>query len=159
MTFSLIAPIAALVARAVLGAHPFIPPPPTLVSLTVCHRLEGSARVPSQTRDGAYDGEDEVSAVGCSIVVLCRLALEWLGIEMETLACCWRELSAYCSAATPRMSFSYWYTLPTLSVEGAGRVSKSDVATATFWLALGKVGCGVPSWLMTMDLARAQALL
>jgi hypothetical protein len=51
--------------------------------------------------------------------------------------------------------------LSTPSVEGAGTVSKSIVVAATFWLALGKVGCGVPSWLMVavMALARAWALV
>jgi hypothetical protein len=57
--------------------------------------------------------------------------------------------------ATLRIPFSYWYTMLTSSVEGAGRVSKSVTAAATFWLALGKVGCGVPLWLivvaMTLD--------
>jgi hypothetical protein len=106
-------------------------------------------------------GEDAVPAVGCSILVPCRLALERPGLEMKTSACCWSELSACCSAATLRMSFSRWYTLPTPSVEGSDRVSKSAAAVATFWLALVKVGCGIPSWLMaaTMTLARAWALV
>jgi hypothetical protein len=39
------------------------------------------------------------------------------------------------------MSFRCWYTLPTRLVVVAGRVSKSAVATTTFWLALWK--CGV----------------
>jgi hypothetical protein len=39
--FSVATPTAVLVARAVLGTQPFISP----VSLTVCHRLEGSAQV------------------------------------------------------------------------------------------------------------------
>jgi hypothetical protein len=55
------------------------------------------------------------------------------------------------------MSFNCWYTLLALSVEGAGRVSKSDATTATFWLALGKVVCGIPSWLMVTVMALAQA--
>jgi hypothetical protein len=38
------------------------------------------------------------------------------------------ELSACCSAATLRMTFSCWYTLPTPFVEGACRVSKSAAA-------------------------------
>jgi hypothetical protein len=57
--------------------------------------------------------------------------------------------------ATPRMFFIYWYTLLTPSVEGAGRVSNSAMAVATFLLALGKVGCGVPSWLMATAMALA----
>jgi hypothetical protein len=63
--------------------------------------------------------------------------------------------------ATSRLSFSYRYTLPTPSVEVAGRVSKSATVVDTFWLALTKVGCGVPSWLMVMAmaLARAQAFV
>jgi hypothetical protein len=53
--------------------------------------------------------------------------------------------------------FSCRYTLPTLSVQGAGRLSKSVVATAMFWLAPAKVGCGVASWLMVAAMAQAQA--
>jgi fatty acid desaturase len=51
--------------------------------------------------------------------------------------------------------------LLTPSVEGAGKVSKSVAAAATFWLALAKVRCGVPSWLMAavMALARVRALV
>jgi hypothetical protein len=45
-------------------------------------------------------------------------------------------------------------------VEGIGKVSKSTVAMATFWLALAKVRCGVPSWLMAAAaLAQARALV
>jgi hypothetical protein len=56
-----------------------------------------------------------------------------------------------------RMPFSYRYTLPTLSVEGTGKVFKSVAAAATFWLALAKVRCGIPSWLMVVAMALAQA--
>jgi hypothetical protein len=83
-------------------------------------------------------------------VVLCRLALERPGLEMETSARRWSEPSACCSAATPRMFFVCWYTILTPSVEGTGRVSKIAAVAATFWLALGKLGYGVPSWLMAM---------
>jgi hypothetical protein len=116
---------------------------------------------PSQRCDGARAGEEVVPAVGCFVSILCRLALKWPRLKIGPSACHWSELSAYCSAATPRMPFSYWYTLLTPSVEGTCRVSKSAPATATFWLALGKVGCGVPSWLMVAAtaLARAQALV
>jgi hypothetical protein len=94
-------------------------------------------------------------------MVLCRLVLEWLRLETEAYACLCSELSACCSAATPRMSFNCWYTLLAPSADGAGRVSKSIVVVATFWLALGKLVCGVPSWLMAtaMALAHAQALV
>jgi hypothetical protein len=59
------------------------------------------------------------------------------------------------------MSFSWWYTMSIPSVEGMGKVSKSVAAAAMFWLALAKVGCGIPSWLMSvaMALAQAQALV
>jgi hypothetical protein len=56
--------------------------------------------------DGARAGEDAVPTVGCSVTVLYRLTLEWPGLEMETLARRWSELSACCLAATPRMSLS-----------------------------------------------------
>jgi hypothetical protein len=78
---------------------------------------------------------------------------------MEASTRLWSELSACCLAATLRMSFNYWYTSLALSTKGAGKVSKSDAATATFWLALGKVVCGVPSLLMAMALTRAQDLV
>jgi hypothetical protein len=48
----------------------------------------------------------------------------------------------------PRMSFSWWYTLSTSSVEGVGKVSRSAATVATFWLALANTGCYIPSWLM-----------
>jgi hypothetical protein len=83
--------------------------------------------------------------MGGSIAVLYRLALERPELEMEASACHWSELFAYCLAATPRMSFSYQYILPTTSVEGADRVSKSAMTTTMFWLALAKLGHGVPS--------------
>jgi hypothetical protein len=63
---------------------------------------------------------------------------------METSAHRSSEISTCCLKVMLRMSFSYWYTLPTLSEEGAGRVSKRVAAVATLWLAQGKVGCGVP---------------
>jgi hypothetical protein len=59
--------------------------------------------------------------------------------------------------ATPRMSSSYWYTLPNPSLEGVGIVTKIAVVVASFWLALGKVGCGIPSWLMAMTTALTRA--
>jgi hypothetical protein len=85
------------------------------------------------------------------------LALEWPGLEKEIVARRWSKLSAYCSAAVPRVFFTYRYTLLTPSVEDAGRVSKSPAVAATFWLALAKVGCSVPSWLMAAVTALAQA--
>jgi hypothetical protein len=42
-------------------------------------------------------------------------------------------------------------------VEGAARVSKIAAIVATFWLALAKVGRGVPLWLMAVVVALAQA--
>jgi hypothetical protein len=80
----------------------------------------------------ARTGEDVVLVVGCSVAVLCQLALEWPGFEMETSAHHWSELSPYCSVATLRMSFNCWYTLLTPSIEDAGRVSKSVAAVATY---------------------------
>jgi hypothetical protein len=76
---------------------------------------------------------------------------------METSVRIWSESFAYCSVATLRMAFNYWYTFLAPSVEGAGRVSKSVVAATTFWLALGKVVCGVPLWLMAIAMALTQA--
>jgi hypothetical protein len=93
------------------------------------------------------------SVIGCSVMVLCRLVLEWLRLETEAYACLCSELSACCSAATPRMSFNYWYTLLAPSVEGTGRVSKSTTAVATCWLSLGNMVCGIPSWLMAIATA------
>jgi hypothetical protein len=57
------------------------------VSLMVRQRLKASARWPSRRQDGAYTGEDAVPTTGSSVVVLCRLALEWHGLETKTLAC------------------------------------------------------------------------
>jgi hypothetical protein len=62
-------------------------------------------------QDGACTSEDAVPAAGCSMLVLCRLALERLGLETETSAHHWSELSAFHSIAQLRISFSYWYTL------------------------------------------------
>jgi hypothetical protein len=70
------------VACIMLGACPFIP----LVSLMVRQRLRASARWPSRRQDGAYTGEDAVPTTGSSVVVLCRLALEWHGLETKTSA-------------------------------------------------------------------------
>jgi hypothetical protein len=114
-----------------------------------------------ERRDGPCADEDVVPTVGCSVATLYWLALEWSELETETLARRWSELSVCCSAATLRMFFIYWYTLLTRSVEGVGRVSKSVAVTATFWLALRKVGCGIPSWLMmtAMALDRARAFV
>jgi hypothetical protein len=78
--------------------------------------------------------------VGCSITVLCQLALERPGLETETSARRWSELSACCSVDKPRIFFNYWYTSLTPFVEGAGRVSKTVVVVTMFGLALGKVG-------------------
>jgi hypothetical protein len=60
-----------------------------------------------------------------------------------------------------RMSFSWQYTLSTLLVEGAGKVSRSAAAMTMFWLVLAKVGHRAPSRLMAamMSLARARALV
>jgi hypothetical protein len=101
--------------------------------------------------------EDVVPTARCSIAVLCRLALEWSRLEMEASAYRWSELSTYCSAATLKTFFNYWYTLLTPFVDCPGRVSKSAAAIATFWLALGKVAGGVPSWLMATAVALALA--
>jgi hypothetical protein len=38
------------------------------------------------------------------------------------------------------MFFKRWYTTGTISVEGAGNVSKSVAVVDTFWLALAKAG-------------------
>jgi hypothetical protein len=56
--------------------------------------------------DGAHIGENVVPVVGCSVVVLYRLAFEWPRLETETSARCWSELSAYCLVTTPRMSLN-----------------------------------------------------
>jgi hypothetical protein len=53
------------------------------------------------------------------------------------------------------MPFSCWYTLSTMSTEGAGKVSRSAAAATTFWLALVKVGHGGPSRLMVAVTALA----
>jgi hypothetical protein len=103
--------------------------------------------------NGARVDEDTIPSTGCSVTVLCRLALEQPRLETETSARRWSELFSCYSAATARMFFICWYTLLTPSVEGVGRVSKSVVATTTFFLALGKVGCGIPLWLMATALA------
>jgi hypothetical protein len=121
----------------------------------MCHRLEGSIGWLSQRRDGAYTDEDAVLATGCSIVVVYQLALKWPRLEMKNSGHRSSELSACCSTAMLMMSFSCWYTLLTLSMEGMGRVSKSAAVAAMLWIALGKVGCGVPSWLMAMTMALA----
>jgi hypothetical protein len=99
--------------------------------------------------------------VGCSVAVLCRLALERSKLKTETSAHHWSELSTCYLAATSRMFFNKWYTLLTPSVEGTGELSKSVAAVATFWLAQAKVGCCIPSWLMVAvtGLARAQDLV
>jgi hypothetical protein len=110
-----------------------------------------------QRRDDACAGEDAVPTTGFSVVVLFQLALEWLGLETEASTHLWSELSSCCSVAIPWMSFNCWYNFLALSVEGAGRVSKSAAAAATFWLSLGKVVCAVPSWLMAMVMALARA--
>jgi hypothetical protein len=101
----------------------------------------------------AHAGKDAFPAIVWSIAVLYRLALECLWLEMEASTCVWSGLYACCSAATLRMFFKCWYTLLAPSAEGAGRVSKSVAATATFWLAMGKVVCGVPLGLMVMATA------
>jgi hypothetical protein len=49
---------------------------------------------------------DVVPTVGCTIVVLCRLALEWPSLKKETSAHRWSELSACYSVAMPRMPIS-----------------------------------------------------
>jgi hypothetical protein len=58
--------------------------------------------------------------------------------------------------AVPRMPFSYWYNLLIPSIEGLGRIPKSVVTMAMFWLAHGKVGGSVPPWLMVMAMALAR---
>jgi hypothetical protein len=65
-------------------------------------------------------------------------------------------------------AFSYWYSSPTLSVEGAGNESWSAAVSATFWLALVKVGgyrsacsfikacpasCAVSCWIQLANIA------
>jgi hypothetical protein len=56
-----------------------------------------------------------------------------------------------------RTSFGWWYILSTPSVKGAGKVSRSTTAVATFWLALAKARHCVPSWLMAAVTSLAQA--
>jgi hypothetical protein len=51
------------------------------------------------------------------------------------------------------MTFIWQYTMSTSSAEGAGRVSKSTVDAAMFWLALAKVEHCVPSRLMAAVIA------
>jgi hypothetical protein len=49
------------------------------------------------------------------------------------------------------MSFNWWYTLPTMLVEGAVKVSESAAMVAMFWMALVKVGRGTPSqWMVVV---------
>jgi hypothetical protein len=50
----------------------------------VRRRLEASTQVARRSHDGAHMGEDTVPTMGCSIMVLCQLALEHPGHEMET---------------------------------------------------------------------------
>jgi hypothetical protein len=78
------------------------------------------------------------------MAVFCQADLERLRHEIETPAWHRRELSAFWVAAMPRMSFSWWYTLSTPSVEGVGNMSKSAAVAATFWMALTKAGCCLP---------------
>jgi hypothetical protein len=106
---------------------------------------------PGRRRDGDHTDEDAVPIAGCFVAVLYRPAFERPGLEIETSAHRW----ACCSASTPRTSFSCRYTLLTPSVESVSRVSRSAVAAAMFWLALAKVGCGVPLRLMAMMMALA----
>jgi hypothetical protein len=70
--------------------------------------------------------------------VFCQLALERPELMIETSAHRLSKLSACCAVVMVRMSFSCWYILSTLSVEGAGIVSKSATTAATFWLTLAK---------------------
>jgi hypothetical protein len=72
------------------------------------------------------------------IAVFYQLALERPGVKTETSAQRWRELSTCYAEAMPRMSFCWWYTLSTPSVEGVGKVSRSAATAATFYLALAK---------------------
>jgi hypothetical protein len=90
-------------------------------------------------------------------MVLCRLDLERPRLKTETSARPWSELSTCYVVAMPRMPFSWWYTLSTPSVEDAGSVSKSAAAVATLRLALAKVGRDIPSWLIVVETALAQA--
>jgi hypothetical protein len=95
------------------------------------------------------------------VAAFCWLALEWSGLEIETLTRRWRELSACWAVMMLRISFSWRYTLSTPSAKGVGKVSKSVAVMTTFWLALAKAGRYVPSRLMaaTTSLARAQMFM
>jgi hypothetical protein len=82
--FSIAMPTVALGPRTVLGACPFIPPPPRELD-----GVPGSRSLlgwPNWRQDEARAGEDVVPTVGCSFMVLCRLALEQPELEMETSA-------------------------------------------------------------------------
>jgi hypothetical protein len=82
------------------------------------------------------------------MVAFCRLALDRPRLEIKTSARCWREFSSCYVAAMSRMSFTWWYTLSTLAMEGASKVYRSTATAAMFWQALVKAGCCVPSRLM-----------
>jgi predicted Rdx family selenoprotein len=82
------------------------------------------------------------------MIVFCRPALESPRVAIETPAQCRMELSACWVAAMLRMTFSWWYTLSSLSAEGVGKLSRSAATSTMFCLALEKAGCYLPSWLM-----------
>jgi hypothetical protein len=98
---------------------------------------------------------------GGSVAAFYHPAFERPGLENETSARHWREFFACCDVVMLRMSFSWWYTLSTPSMEGAGNVSRTAAATVIFWLALAKTGHCTPSRLMVAatSLVQAQVLV
>jgi hypothetical protein len=112
---------------------------------------------PSRSWTEGRTGEEADPATGGPLVILHHTSLERLRPEIENTARRWMEPSACCAAVMPRISFSWRYTLPTPSVEGSGKVSRSVAVAATFWLALVKVGHGAPSRLMVVATSLALA--
>jgi hypothetical protein len=97
--------------------------------------------------------------MGSFIAVLYRLALEQPGLEVDTSAYHWSELSTYHAAVMLRLSFSWWYTLSVQLAVCVRKVSKSAATGVPFWLALAKVGRSAKSQMMWRQLAWASLLL
>jgi hypothetical protein len=89
-------------------------------------------------------GEDTIPTVGCSVAVLLSAGLITARTRDGNLSPPLEQALHLLLGAYAEDVLQLTVHLATPSVEGMRRVSKSDVATTTFWLALAKVGCNVP---------------
>jgi hypothetical protein len=92
-------------------------------------------------------------------VLFCPPSLGSARGRIVAVAWCSRELSTCFTAATERMIFTHWHTLPPSLAGVASSTFRRVTTTATFWLAVVKAGscCSPDSFSMAQLASNADS--